>query len=63
MREGKATTVVRSDTTVFCGDCGCDPVTDDPWRWARRHAEKTGHIPTVHVQYDIHKKEAGDGIL
>ncbi len=55
MRDGKRTICVRFDTHAACHECGAEPVKQEPWRWARRHAEKTGHSPTVTVSYDIHK--------
>ena len=59
MRSNKNTLV--TDVEVFCGDCGefgFEPITNDPWMWAKIHARDTGHIPTVRVQYDVYPEPA-----
>jgi hypothetical protein len=43
---------IQSDVTAVCG-CGAECMDDDPFKWARHHADKHHHIPTVFVQYDI----------
>lgn len=58
MRDGKETIVVNMGADAHCIDCGDEVMgKQDAWRWARRHAEETGHCPTVMVTYDVHKKE------
>lgn len=51
----KRTERVKADAYAVCHECGAEPATNDPFRWARKHAEKTGHVPSVIVTYDIHK--------
>jgi hypothetical protein len=55
VRDGKDTVVVNMGPIARCFDCG-DGATgkENAWRWARQHAAKTGHCPTVTVTYDVH---------
>ena len=37
-----------------CHDCGFEVTGTFAEREARRHADETGHVPTLEVAYDIH---------
>lgn len=45
---------VQFDKVACCPTCDADHGTMEAFRWARTHALKTGHVPTVTVIYDIH---------
>lgn len=49
----KRTDKVCIDVEASRSECGTESVAKDGWKWAREHAERTGHTVTVVAAYDL----------
>lgn len=58
MRKNKKTFRVLADVMAVCNEC-CTEAACDASKWAREHALKTGHCPTVIMTYDVHAVTPG----